>query len=239
MLKKLFKYLLYIVLAFFVLSIASVVLYRWVKPPITPLMISRKIEREAKINYRWIDISKMPQSAINCAVAAEDNNFLSHSGIDFGAIEKAIDEQEKTGRVRGASTISQQTAKNVFLWQGRTWIRKGLEVYFTYLIEFFWSKERIMEVYLNVIEMGEGVYGIEAAAQHYFNKSAAKLSPYQSALIVAAFPSPLKRNPAKPSAYLSRRANTILSLSQKIGTIKFDEKSIQKAKERYEKRKKK
>jgi monofunctional biosynthetic peptidoglycan transglycosylase len=168
-------------------------------------------------------------------VAAEDNNFLTHRGFDFDAIEKAMDERKTKGRVRGASTISQQTAKNVFLWQGRTWLRKGLEAYFTFLIETFWSKERIMEVYLNVIEMGNGIYGCEAATQHYFGKHARQLTLEQSALVVASFPSPLTRNPAKPSKYLRQRAAKISALSKKIGNVKFDKTSIEKAKERKNK----
>ncbi|MDR2683755.1 MAG: transglycosylase domain-containing protein, partial [Prevotellaceae bacterium] len=141
--------------------------------------------------------------------------------------------------IRGASTITQQTAKNVFLWQNQSWFRKGLEVYFTFLIETLWSKERIMEIYLNVIEMGKGVYGAEAAAQKYFNKHASQLLPRQSALLAASFPAPLKRNPARPSGYLNSRANQILSLSYKIGKISFDEKSINAAKKRAKARKEK
>ncbi|MDR1544654.1 MAG: monofunctional biosynthetic peptidoglycan transglycosylase [Prevotellaceae bacterium] len=235
-LKKLAKIVLWTFVGFIILSVSTTLLYRWINPPVTPLMLIRKIELGAPINYKWVDIEKMPQSLINCAIAAEDNNFLSHGGVDFGAIEKAVEYNETHEKTRGASTITQQTAKNVFLWQSRTWVRKGLEVYFTFLIETFWSKERIMEVYLNVIEMGKGVYGAEAAAQKYFHCSAKKMSPYQSALIAASFPAPLKRNPAKPSGYLSGRANQILSLSYKIGKISFDDHSIEKAKERYKKR---
>jgi monofunctional biosynthetic peptidoglycan transglycosylase len=197
-------------------------------------MLNRKITIGAPVKHKWIDIKDISPYLINCAVAAEDNHFQGHNGFDFGAIQKAIDERDR-GRFRGASTISQQTAKNVFLWQGKSWLRKGLEVYFTFLIETFWSKERIMEVYLNEIEMGKGIYGAEAAAQHYFKKSAENLSQYQAALIVAAFPNPLERNPAKPSKYLEKRAQTIIAVSQKVGAVKFDEKSIKLARERYKK----
>jgi monofunctional biosynthetic peptidoglycan transglycosylase len=138
------------------------------------------------------------------------------------AIKKARKHNETHKRKRGASTISQQTAKNVFLWPGRTWVRKGLEVYFTVLIEVFWSKERIMEVYLNVIETGDGIYGTDAAARIYFNKSAAKLSRAEAALITAALPNPRKRNPGKPSAYLSARKNLILRNMNNIGKVEFD-----------------
>jgi monofunctional biosynthetic peptidoglycan transglycosylase len=218
---------------FLILSIVCTILFNWLNPPVTPLMISRKINNGYPINYKWVDIEKMPQAIINCAVAAEDNHFLSHYGLDFEAIEKAINYNEKGKKIHGASTITQQTAKNVFLWQGRTWVRKGFEVYFTFLIETFWSKKRIMEVYLNVIEMGKGIYGVQAAAEHYFKTNAERLSPYQSALLVASFPAPINRNPARPSEYLQKRANFILNLSKKTGAVKFDKESIKSAKERY------
>ncbi len=237
-LRKTAYVLLKIIIWFVAITVLLTLVYRWVNPPFTPLMISRALFEGYDIRKDWIPIEDMPQSLLNCVVASEDNFFLSHYGIDFGAIEKAIEHNKKSDKKRGASTISQQTAKNVFLWQGRTWVRKGFEVYFTFLIETLWSKKRIMEVYLNVIEMGKGIYGIEAATNNYFGKPAKKLSPYQSALIVASLPNPLRFNPAKPSAYLSRRAKTVLDLSYKIGTVKFDEKSIEKAKERHEKYKK-
>jgi monofunctional biosynthetic peptidoglycan transglycosylase len=232
--RKLFRMLFYTIVALIILSVLIPLLYRWINPPFTPLMLSRKISIGAPIEHKWVDLKDISPYLINCSVAAEDNNFLGHKGFDFGAIQKAIDERDR-GRFRGASTISQQTAKNVFLWQGKSWFRKGLEVYFTFLVETFWSKERIMEVYLNEIEMGKGIYGAEAAAQHYFKKSAKNLSQYQAALIVAAFPNPLQRNPAKPSRYLTGRAQTIISVSQKVGAIKFDKKSINRAREQYKK----
>jgi monofunctional biosynthetic peptidoglycan transglycosylase len=234
--KKLFRAMLYIVAALILLSVLLSLLYRWVNPPVTPLMLSRKISSGAPIKHKWLNIKNISPYLINCAVAAEDNHFQGHNGFDFVEIQKAIKERTR-GRFRGASTISQQTAKNVFLWQGKSWLRKGLEVYFTFLIETFWSKERIMEVYLNIIEMGKGIYGAEAAAQHYFKKSAGKLSQYQAALIVASFPNPLERNPAKPSRYLKRRAQAVINLSQKVGAIKFDDTSVNSARERYTKSK--
>lgn len=232
--KKIFRIVLDIVLMLVILSVLIPLLYRWVNPPFTPLMLSRKIAIGTPIEHKWVDLKDISPYLVNCAVAAEDNNFQGHAGFDFGAIQQAIDERNR-GRFRGASTISQQTAKNVFLWQGKSWLRKGLEVYFTFLIETFWSKERIMEVYLNEIEMGKGIYGAEAAAQHYFKKNAKNLSQQQAALIVAAFPNPLQRNPAKPSGYLTRRAQAIIAVSHKVGTIKFDDKSINSARERYKK----
>lgn len=154
-------------------------------------------------------------------VASEDNRFLDHWGIDVEAVQKAVDYNKRHRRKRGASTISQQVAKNVFLWPARTYIRKGFEVYFTVLIEAVWSKKRIMVVYLNVMETGNGVYGVEAAAQKYFHKSAKKLTKGEAALIAAALPNPRGRNPARPSTYLLKRQARILSLMNKIGPVEF------------------
>ena len=226
-----------VLLVLFLFSILLPLAYRWINPPVTPLMIIRKVKNDAPIEKEWKDIEEISHYMADCAVASEDNNFLAHRGFDWGAVQKAINEKKQGRRERGASTISQQTAKNVFLWDGHSWIRKGGEVYFTFLIETFWSKERIMEVYLNVIEMGNGIYGAEAAAQHYFHKSADKLTLREAALITACYPSPLKRNPARPTGYLNKRAGQISSLTRKIGRINFDEESIAKAKERYAKRK--
>lgn len=197
-------------LAFFVVSIVSVAVYKWVPVPITPLMLIRDVEQFKNgqgiiMEHDWVpleDISPKLQLAVVCS---EDQNYLKHFGVDWGAIQKAMKENEKGKRVRGGSTITQQTAKNVFLWQGRSYLRKGLELWFTLLIEVFWSKERIMEVYLNSIEMGNGIYGAEAAAQHWFHKSAKKLSKDEAAAIAAILPNPLryKANPA--NGYISGR----------------------------------
>ncbi|MDR2064093.1 MAG: monofunctional biosynthetic peptidoglycan transglycosylase [Prevotellaceae bacterium] len=238
--KKILKISIKIILVLFLFSILLALAYRWINPPVTPLMLSR-VADGAAINKTWKNIEDISPHMIAAAIASEDNNFLGHSGFDFIAIEDAINEykQGKRRRQRGASTISQQTAKNVFLWQGRSWLRKGLEVYFTFLIENLWSKERIMEVYLNVIEMGDGIYGAEAAAQTYFRISAKNLSKWQSALITACYPNPRKRNPAKPSTYIAKRANQILLLMSKIGNTEFTPENIKAAKERYEKYKEK
>lgn len=228
-----------IFLTLFIISILLPLLYRWINPLFTPLMVIRRIEGGAPIQKEWRDLDEITPNMVRCAFASEDNNFLGHHGFDFGAIQKAIDENKRGKRQRGASTISQQTAKNVFLWPGHSWVRKGLEVYFTGLIELFWTKERIMEVYLNVIEMGDGIYGVQAAAQHYFNRDADKLTLRQSALITACYPNPLKRNPARPTAYLSGRATKIAALSYKVAPPRFDKESVKKARERYLKREEK
>ncbi|MDR2651210.1 MAG: monofunctional biosynthetic peptidoglycan transglycosylase [Prevotellaceae bacterium] len=238
--KKILKITGKIILILFLFSILLTLAYRWINPPVTPLMLSRAMSG-ASINKTWKNIEDISPHMVAAAIASEDNNFLGHSGFDFVAIEDAINEYKhgKRKRQRGASTISQQTAKNVFLWQGRSWVRKGLEVYFTFLIENLWSKERIMEVYLNVIEMGDGIYGAEAAGQTYFHTSAKKLSKWQSALITACYPNPRKRNPAKPSTYIVKRANQIVSLMSKIGNTEFTSENIKAAKERYRQYKKK
>lgn len=153
------------------------------------------------------------------AVAAEDNNFPNHFGVDFKAIEKAQKYNRRGKRIRGASTITQQTCKNVYLWQSRNYLRKGLEIYFTFLVEIFWDKERIMEVYLNSIEMGNGIFGVEAASQTYFKKTASRLTRAEAAIIAAAFPNPRKRNPSSPGNYLINRQQLILSLMSKIGPV--------------------
>ena len=196
------------------LSIVSTVVFRWVPVPLTPLMLIRDVEQlgDGKgviMKHDWVpleDISPKLQLAVVCS---EDQNYLKHYGVDWGAIEKAMDENEKGKRIRGGSTISQQTAKNVFLWQGRSYLRKGLELWFTLLIETFWSKERIMEVYLNSIEMGNGIYGAEAASQHWFNHSAKKLTKDEAAAIAAILPNPLRLKANPPTEYVSKRKGWI------------------------------
>lgn len=231
--KRALRIVLKVVVAMFVLSIALTAVYRWVNPPITLLMISRALNG-ADINKKWVPLDEISPNLVRASIASEDNNYLGHRGFDLGAIYDAIDERNSGKRQRGASTISQQTAKNVFLWSGKSWIRKGLEVYFTFLIEHIWGKERIMEVYLNVIEMGNGVYGAEAAAQHYFGRSSSKLTQRQAALIVAAYPNPRQRDPAHPTAYLNKRASQIQRLMPLMGTIAFDEECIAESRERYD-----
>lgn len=227
------KRVLQIFLALFILSLLLPLVFRWVNPLVTPLMCIRRLQNGAPIEYKWRDLEDISPHMVRCAFAAEDNNFLGHKGFDYGAIQRAIDENKKGKRTLGASTISQQTAKNLFLWPSRSWVRKGFEAYFTFLIELYWSKERIIEVYLNIIEMGDGIYGVQAAAQHYFHKNADQLSLYQCALITACYPAPLKRNPQTPSVYLQNRAKHIAALSRKMPPAKFDKETVKKARERY------
>ncbi|MBP7168255.1 MAG: monofunctional biosynthetic peptidoglycan transglycosylase [Bacteroidia bacterium] len=219
MLKKIFRFVLRTMLVLFLLSIVMTIVYRFVPVPVTPLMIQRYFEMEdGKIDKDWKSLEEISDNMPLAVVTAEDQKFEEHYGFDLEAIEKAVkyNEKHKGKKVKGASTISQQTAKNVFLWPGRSWVRKGLEVYFTFLIELFWSKERIMEVYLNVIEMGPGVYGTEAAAQHYFNKSAAKLTRSEAASIAAILPNPIRWSASKPTPYIIKKRNWILRHMKQI-----------------------
>ena len=178
--------------------------------------------KSMKLSKDWVSLENISNNLEQAVVASEDNEFLEHYGFDFEAIEKARALNKKSKKVRGASTISQQTAKNVYLWPGRTWVRKGLEVYFTALIEVFWGKRRILEVYLNVIEMGDGIYGAETASQTYFHKPAKRLSKPESALIAAVLPNPRKWNPAKPTSYIIRKQNWILWNMNNIEKMNFE-----------------
>lgn len=223
MIKKILRFFLKAILWFLGLSVASVILFRFVPIPVTPLMLIRCVEQKSdgksmKLKKDWTPIDEMSATMPLAVIASEDQNFEEHFGFDLDAIRKAqeYNERHKGKRMKGASTISQQTAKNVFLWPSRSWIRKGFEVYFTFLIEIFWSKQRIMEVYLNVIEMGDGVYGAEAAAQEYFHKPSKKLSVREAALIAAVLPNPRKWSPAKPTAYIQRKSGRIVHFMSRL-----------------------
>jgi monofunctional biosynthetic peptidoglycan transglycosylase len=225
-LRKSLKIAAIIIVIFISLSIFSVILFRFVPPPITPLMVIRYISNDSKSGERifekeWVSIENISPEMILASVAGEDNKFMEHNGFDWEAIQKAKAINKYSPLKHGASTITQQTAKNLFLTPSRTYIRKGFEVYFTFLLEVFWSKKRIMEVYLNIIELGDGIYGIEAASQKYFHKPALKLTRGESAFIAAALPSPRKRNPAKPNAYMYYYQGRVLSLMQKIGKVEL------------------
>lgn len=229
--KKIFQFIWGVVkislITFFASSILFTLIYRFVPPPYTPLMLIRTAGQffkgqQVHLERNWVSIESISPNMWQAAVAAEDNKFTEHFGFDFEAIQNARKYNAKhTTKMRGASTISQQTAKNVFLWPQRSWLRKGLEVYFTLLIELMWDKQRILEVYLNVIETGDGVYGVGAAARKYFHKEAANLGRRESALIAAVLPNPRKWNPAHPTGYLSRRQGRILNLMSKIGPVEF------------------
>jgi len=209
------------VVAFFASTILAVVLFRFVPVFCTPLMFIRSYEQSqagesVKWKHHWVSIDKISPSMPVAVMASEDQYFLKHHGFDFKAIEKAALKNAERSRKLGASTITQQTAKNVFLWPGRTWVRKGLEAYFTVLIELIWSKQRIMEVYLNSIEMGDGIYGVEAVAQEHFNCHAIDLSRSNCALIAATLPNPRKYSSKYPSDYMVKRKYKIMKEMKNI-----------------------
>ena len=198
------------------LGAGSVVIQRFIGPPTTFLMVSRAIGGEG-LSYRWRSLDDISPRLVQAVIASEDSTFCAHRGFDMKAIERALKSNERGGRIRGGSTISQQTAKNAFLWPGRDWIRKGLEAGYTLAIETVWGKRRIMEVYLNVAEWAPGVYGAEAAARHWFGKSAAELSPREAARLAAILPSPRRYNASSPGPYVRRRAARIQAA---MGTVR-------------------
>lgn len=206
---------------FFLSTIIITIIFRFVAPPVTPLMIMRVFGQLAdgkglKMSKQWVSFSEISPNLVKAVITSEDNKFMDHNGVDFGAIEKARKLNERGKKLRGASTISQQTAKNVYLWLGRNYLRKGLELYFTGLIELIWSKERIMEVYLNVIEMGDGIYGAEMASETYFHKPAKYLTRSEAALIAAVLPNPRNWDPAHPTPYIIRKKNWIIRYMNKF-----------------------
>lgn len=207
-----------------VLQLVYIVLLRWIDPPFTITQASNLIVGNG-CQRNYVDASQISPYARLAVIASEDQLFMEHYGFDWKRIKEAMKYNErKPNKLRGGSTISQQTAKNVFLWQGRSWVRKGLEVYFTFMIELLWGKKRILEVYLNVIEMGKGVFGIEAAAQYYFGKSARQLTRQEAALIAASLPNPVRYKVKPASRYMQSRAAFIV---RQMGHLQGDP-SIQK-----------
>ena len=210
-------FLLKLPLAFIAISLAWVAILRWVPVWFTPLSIEYRNDETFRTHKKWRSYEMISPELAKAVIASEDNRFATHKGFDWKEMEKAVkDHLEKGKKLRGASTISQQTAKNVFLPPSHSFVRKAFEAWFTMLIELIWGKERILEVYLNVAEMGKGIYGAEAAAQEIFGKSASGLTRYESSLIAACLPNPLSRNAGKPSAYVSKRAGQIRNLIPKI-----------------------
>ena len=223
---KLTRFLFKVLLWFFGLSLFFVVLFKFVPVPFTPLMVIRAIEnkvsgKEVFFSHDWEPIENISMNLQKAVIASEDGTFLKHNGFDFIAMQKAYKSNERGRRIKGGSTISQQTAKNVFLWQGRSYVRKGLEAYFTVLIEIIWGKERIMEVYLNSIEMGNGVYGAQAAAEHWYRKGASGLTPKQAAGIAAILPNPRKYAATSSSSYINRRKAKIVRVMRTVGKIDY------------------
>ena len=203
-------------------SLLAVLVFRFVPVPGSALMAERRItslgrDRPYHPRHAWVPLEEISPSMGVAVIAAEDQNFEEHFGFDWQAIEKAIAHNERSRKKRGASTVTQQTAKNLFLWESRSWLRKGCEVYFTLLLETLWSKRRILEVYLNIVEFGDGVYGVEAAARKFFGRSAGALSPGQAALLAAVLPSPRRFRADAPSPYLRGRQDWILRQMSQMG----------------------
>ncbi len=229
--KKIWKWTKRLTAAFFILSILSTILFRFIPVPVTPLMLIRCTEQvfsgEApKLKKDWVPLKEMSSNLVLAVISSEDQKFSEHFGFDFEAIEKVAKQNvklQKRGKpIKGGSTISQQCAKNVFLFPQRSYIRKAFEVYFTFLIEIFWSKKRIMEVYLNVIEMGDGIYGAQAASKIYFKKDAKNLTAAEAATIAAVLPNPRKWNAGKPTSFINRRKSWILrQMGHLRGTVQL------------------
>ena len=225
--KTVSRWLRNILIFFFTSTILAVVILKYIPVYVTPLMLIRCVENVIKgdtprISHRWIPLDRISHNLPQAVMASEDNLFLKHSGFDLEQIQKAQLEAQEGKRQRGASTISQQTARNVFLWQNRSWLRKGLEAYFTFLIEKIWGKERIMEVYLNSIEMGRGIYGADAVARINFNTTPDRLTREQCAYIAVSLPNPLERDSAHPTAKMRRMHKTILKRMKQIDTFPKD-----------------
>jgi monofunctional glycosyltransferase len=225
--KNLSKIILRIFLGLILFSIFTVLLLKWLNPLTSSIMIQRKIEaivlwkERQMIAYEWVSYDEISKQMALAVIAAEDQNFPFHSGLDFEQIEKAIEQSNRGRKLRGASTITQQVAKNLFLWEGRSFIRKGLEAYFAVLIELLWSKERILEVYLNIIEMGDMIFGVGAASQIYYKKHPGKLTRSQAAILTAIIPNPIRYSVKRPSGYILRRQNWILGQMNSLGGVEY------------------
>ncbi|HNQ38712.1 MAG TPA: monofunctional biosynthetic peptidoglycan transglycosylase [Prolixibacteraceae bacterium] len=228
MVRRIFRFLLKAAAWFIGLTLLFVLLFKWFPVPVTPLMVIRTVQqatagKEIRMQHDWVGMKKISPQLQLAVIASEDQNFVNHWGFDLEAIDKAIKDSEKRNRKpRGASTISQQTAKNLFLWPGRSWVRKGLEVWFTGWIELLWSKKRILHVYLNIIEMGDGIYGAEAAARHFFGIPAEKLTSRQAATLAAVLPNPRRYNAASPGPYVSGRISWIQGQMQQYGSLELN-----------------
>jgi len=214
-----------LILALFLLSIFWVLVYKWLPPPATLHMFKKRAEAGKKdipnknIAYTYVNIEEVSEQVPLALIAAEDQLFLQHNGFDFKAIKGAFKSNRQGKQIAGGSTISQQVAKNVFLWHGRSYLRKGVEAYFTFLIELLWSKKRIMEVYLNIAEMGDQIFGIGAASQKYFKKSPQDLTPSQAALIASVLPNPIKYSVKNPSAAILRKRRRVLRNMKQLGGV--------------------
>jgi monofunctional biosynthetic peptidoglycan transglycosylase len=212
------RFIALLVIAWIAITVLCVGSLRWVDPPTSAFMLLERMNHDNAIRHSWVEWNRIASPMKVAVIAAEDQMFPEHAGFDFASIDKALTERER-GRVRGASTISQQVAKNLFLWGGRSWFRKGLEAYFTVLIELLWPKQRILEVYLNVAEFGRGVFGVGAASEVFFRKSATRLTAPEAALLAAVLPSPKRLRVNAPSRYVRSRQQWILGQMRGLGGV--------------------
>ena len=223
---KFVRFLSKMALWFLGISVGLVLVFKFTPVFYTPLMLTRSIENKMEgkdmvCSHNWVPLDRISRNLQKAVIASEDGRFLTHHGFDFEAIQKAMENNEQGKKLKGGSTISQQTAKNVFLWQGRSYLRKGLEAYFTVLIELLWGKERIMEVYLNSIEMGDGVYGAQAACEYWYRKDASSLTKIQAAGIAAILPNPRKYKATNSSGYINRRKSRIVKHMGYVGKLEY------------------
>src|SRR5690349_17215992 len=214
---QMFRWILWLLVLLLLLSVGSVGLLRWADPPTTAFMVRERLMTGQPARYRWVDWEQISPHIKVAVIASEDQKFPEHHGFDLDSINDALEDRERGRRVRGASTLTQQVAKNLFLWPGQSWIRKGLEAYFTVLIETLWPKQRILEVYLNVAEFGRGVFGVGAASETYFHKPAARLSAFDSALLAAVLPNPKRMRAQSPSGYVLSRQQWIMQQMRSLG----------------------
>lgn len=219
--KKITWWILKGILVYVIITFLWVLTFRFFNPPFTYLMIQRRLDEGTRVNQKWIDIERASPHLVIAAIASEDQKFFDHNGFDMESIKKAFEKNQKGKKIRGASTISQQVAKNVFLWPGRNWIRKGFEVYFTVLVELLWSKKRILEIYINVAETGRGMYGVGAATKLYFNKNANELGKENAALLIACLPNPIKFTPRNKTMYLMKKSIWIQKQMYNLGGKRF------------------
>jgi monofunctional biosynthetic peptidoglycan transglycosylase len=220
--RRIIGLLLKVSLGFLAASVLAVIVLRFMAPPFSALMVERRIGSwfgEAKYSpaYKWVSLDKIAPMMSAAVIASEDQNFADHYGFDLAAIQRAMGHNERSSRTKGASTLTQQTAKNMFLWSSRSWLRKGVEAYFTVLLETFWGKRRILETYLNIVEFGDGIYGVEAASQYYFRKPALRLNSEEAAILAAVLPNPRRYKVKVPGPYVRERQQWILQQMYQLG----------------------
>jgi monofunctional biosynthetic peptidoglycan transglycosylase len=220
---RLLKWIVFAILACVVLSVLIVLAFRWIDPPTSAFMLETRLQamsegdRTYRIDYEWVNLERISPHAAIAVIASEDQQFPFHAGFDLNSIRESVRASERGRKLRGASTISQQVAKNLFLWNGRSFVRKGVEAWMTVLIELTWPKERILEVYLNIVELGKGIYGMEAAARRFYHKPAARLTSSEAAVLAAVLPNPIRMHADRPSAYVLERRDWILGQMRALG----------------------